>query len=86
MKYKKNCCAYDWLRVMEKGEKEFSNLNALLKNDRTCYLDVCKVTTPQEFKDDPKDIFFQLPLKVYLLWCLKINMVDAHIQLVSTVG
>ena len=52
-KYKKNYEAYDWLRVMEKEAKGCAHLNALSKNDRTCYLDLCKVTTSQEFKNDP---------------------------------
>ena len=53
-KYKKNCGVYDWLSVMKKRSKGYSTLNTLLKNDRACYLDVCKVTTLIEFKDAPK--------------------------------
>ena len=38
---------------MAKVAKGHPNLNAYLRDDKPCYLAVCKVTTPREFKNYP---------------------------------
>ena len=47
-KYKINCNIYKCLRIHEKGGKGCKNRDAYLKNEITCYLDVCIVTQPNE--------------------------------------
>ena len=62
-KYKNNCKAYDWLRVMAKGTKWCTNLNVFLKNDRTCYIDICKVNTSEELKNGPAGYILSVTTK-----------------------
>lgn len=52
-KYKTNCGKCEWLRIRAKGSNRHPNMNAYLRNDKTCYLDVCKVTVPEGFNNDP---------------------------------
>ena len=52
-KYKANCGKYECLRVREKGTRGYPNLNAYLPYDKTCYLDVRKITVPEVFLNDP---------------------------------
>ena len=43
-----NGCALEGKRA-----RGYPNLTISLQNDKTCYLDVCKLTVPEEFKNDP---------------------------------
>ena len=53
-KYKANCGKYEQLRIKEKIANGNSNLNTYIRDDKDCYLDVCKVTVPEGLLNDPK--------------------------------
>ena len=59
---------YDWLRVNAKGTKGHSHLNTYLKNESTCYLDVCRVTQSEIFINNMTG-YIILGITQYFLLC-----------------
>ena len=52
-KYEESCEKYECLHVMAKGSRGHPNLNKFSRYEKNYYLDVCKVTIPEVFKNDP---------------------------------
>ena len=52
-KYNANCEKYEWLCVRVKEARGHHNRTISLENDKTYDLAVCKVTVPEEFKNNP---------------------------------
>ena len=51
-KYKASCCKYEWLCIRAKETRGNPNLNAHLRDDKTCYLNVCSVSVPEGFNNE----------------------------------